>query len=39
MPITVKVVSQPVYDQWLAAAKAGDVQLQGKAIRELASAN
>lgn len=39
MPIVVKVVSQQVYDQWLAGAKAGDVQLPGKAIRELASAN
>jgi cytochrome c oxidase subunit 2 len=27
MPITVKVVSQPLYEQWLAAAKAGDVVL------------
>lgn len=27
MPITVKVVSQQVYDQWLAQAKAGDVIL------------
>lgn len=27
MPITVKVVSQEVYDKWLAGAKAGDLQL------------
>ncbi|MDZ4096246.1 MAG: cytochrome c oxidase subunit II, partial [Paracoccaceae bacterium] len=27
MPITVKVVSQPVYDAWLEAAKAGEVKL------------
>ena len=27
MPITVKVVSQPTYDAWLAAAKAGNVVL------------
>jgi cytochrome c oxidase subunit II len=27
MPITVKVVSQPVYDAWLAAAKGGNVLL------------
>ena len=27
MPITVKVVSQPTYDAWLAAAKAGEVVL------------
>ncbi|MBD3763530.1 MAG: cytochrome c oxidase subunit II [Rhodobacterales bacterium] len=27
MPITVKAVSQEVYDRWLEAAKAGDVQL------------
>lgn len=27
MPITVKVVSEQVYEQWLAAAKAGDVVL------------
>lgn len=27
MPITVKVVSQPVYDAWLAQAKAGNLQL------------
>mgnify|MGYP001766708530 CR=1 FL=1 len=27
MPITVKAVSQEVYDKWLAAAKAGDLQL------------
>jgi cytochrome c oxidase subunit 2 len=32
MPITVKVVSQEVYDQWLAAAKEGDVVLSAADI-------
>ncbi len=31
MPITVKVVSQPVYDKWLADAKAGNVILSANA--------
>ena len=32
MPITVKVVSQEVYDRWLEAAKAGNVQLTAELL-------
>ncbi|MFT4151232.1 MAG: cytochrome c oxidase subunit II [Paracoccaceae bacterium] len=32
MPITVKVVSEPVYQQWLAQAKAGNLQLTQAAM-------
>lgn len=35
MPITVKVVSQAVYDKWLEAAKAGDVALASNAATAL----
>lgn len=41
MPITVKVVSEPVYRDWLAQAKAGEVALSDRAdkgAREFASA-
>lgn len=41
MPITVKVVSEPVYRDWLAQAKAGEVALSDRAVkgaREFASA-
>jgi cytochrome c oxidase subunit 2 len=32
MPITVKVVSEEAYAQWVAAAKEGDVQLSSLAV-------
>ena len=32
MPITVKVVSEAAYAEWLAKAKAGDVQLSSVAV-------
>ena len=37
MPITVKVVSQEVYDQWLAAAKEGDVVLSAADVEAYSS--
>lgn len=37
MPITVKVVSEPVYQQWLAQAKAGDLALTQATIDAAAS--